>query len=155
MKKINGNLFISLSLFILGFIDNFLYWVLIICVCLFYICRLFGYGMGIHLLQSDDPESMPKKTEINPKDNHISFQVILDLRTLCVCVFVCLVYGLICSSYQILWQRFGFAKYGDPLMILLTGPWIKYFLLFFFSFLISFLEKGFWVRWFDLILLYC
>nr|CAD1842944.1 unnamed protein product [Ananas comosus var. bracteatus] len=35
---------------------------------------LFNYGIGIHLLQSEDPESMPKKTEINPKDNHISFQ---------------------------------------------------------------------------------
>ncbi|KAK4362202.1 hypothetical protein RND71_017443 [Anisodus tanguticus] len=35
---------------------------------------LFGYGIGIHLLQSEDPEKMPKKTEINPKDNHISFQ---------------------------------------------------------------------------------
>ncbi|CBI36286.3 hypothetical protein VitviT2T_013606 [Vitis vinifera] len=35
---------------------------------------LFSYGLGIHLLQSEDPENMPKKTEINPKDNHISFQ---------------------------------------------------------------------------------
>ncbi|GMH15931.1 hypothetical protein Nepgr_017772 [Nepenthes gracilis] len=35
---------------------------------------LFGYGIGIHLLQTDDPENMPKKGEINPKDNHISFQ---------------------------------------------------------------------------------
>ncbi|KAH7547380.1 glyoxylase I 4 [Ziziphus jujuba] len=35
---------------------------------------LFGYGIGIHLLQSEDPENMPKKSEINPKDNHISFQ---------------------------------------------------------------------------------
>ncbi|KAA3479412.1 Metallothiol transferase fosB [Gossypium arboreum] len=35
---------------------------------------LFGYGIGIHLLQSEDPESLPKKKEINPKDNHISFQ---------------------------------------------------------------------------------
>ncbi|CAL1355731.1 unnamed protein product [Linum trigynum] len=35
---------------------------------------LFGYGIGIHLLQSEDPESMPKISEINPKDNHISFQ---------------------------------------------------------------------------------
>ncbi|KAL6334024.1 hypothetical protein AAG906_000078 [Vitis piasezkii] len=35
---------------------------------------LFSYGIGIHLLQSDDPEKMPKKKEINPKDNHISFQ---------------------------------------------------------------------------------
>jgi len=35
---------------------------------------LFNYGIGIHLLQSADPESCPKKTEINPRDNHISFQ---------------------------------------------------------------------------------
>ncbi|CAN0900928.1 Glyoxylase I 4 [Linum grandiflorum] len=35
---------------------------------------LFGYGIGIHLLQSEDPESMPKICVINPKDNHISFQ---------------------------------------------------------------------------------
>jgi len=35
---------------------------------------LFKYGIGIHLLQSADPEALPKKTEINPKDNHISFQ---------------------------------------------------------------------------------
>ncbi|KAK4267336.1 hypothetical protein QN277_024129 [Acacia crassicarpa] len=36
---------------------------------------LFGYGIGIHLLRAEDPENLPKKTEINPKDNHISFQV--------------------------------------------------------------------------------
>ncbi|KAF9626055.1 hypothetical protein IFM89_030723 [Coptis chinensis] len=35
---------------------------------------LFSYGIGIHLLQSEDPEKMPKKSKINPKDNHISFQ---------------------------------------------------------------------------------
>ncbi|KAK7328376.1 hypothetical protein VNO77_22481 [Canavalia gladiata] len=35
---------------------------------------LFNYGIGIHLLQSDDPEGMPKIGHINPKDNHISFQ---------------------------------------------------------------------------------
>ncbi|PON90132.1 Glyoxalase-like domain containing protein [Trema orientale] len=35
---------------------------------------LFGHGIGIHLLQSENPENMIKKTEINPKDNHISFQ---------------------------------------------------------------------------------
>ncbi|CAN6336430.1 unnamed protein product [Urochloa humidicola] len=35
---------------------------------------LFNYGIGIHLLQSEDPGSLPEKTEINPKDNHISFQ---------------------------------------------------------------------------------
>ncbi|KGN45284.1 uncharacterized protein LOC101209593 [Cucumis sativus] len=35
---------------------------------------LFGYGIGIHLLQSEKPENLPKKGKINPKDNHISFQ---------------------------------------------------------------------------------
>ncbi|XP_010545777.1 PREDICTED: uncharacterized protein LOC104818034 [Tarenaya hassleriana] len=35
---------------------------------------LFGHGIGIHLLQSEDPENVPSKKEINPKDNHISFQ---------------------------------------------------------------------------------
>ncbi|WVZ96743.1 hypothetical protein U9M48_042344 [Paspalum notatum var. saurae] len=35
---------------------------------------LFNYGIGIHLLQSEDPRRLPDKTEINPKDNHISFQ---------------------------------------------------------------------------------
>ncbi|CAM0879846.1 unnamed protein product [Alopecurus aequalis] len=35
---------------------------------------LFNFGIGVHLLQAEDPESMPPtKTEINPKDNHISF----------------------------------------------------------------------------------
>lgn len=43
------------------------------CVCL--IRRLFGYGIGIHLLEAENPEKLPKKKEINPKDNHISFQV--------------------------------------------------------------------------------
>uniref|UniRef100_A0A6N2MMH4 VOC domain-containing protein n=1 Tax=Salix viminalis TaxID=40686 RepID=A0A6N2MMH4_SALVM len=32
------------------------------------------YGIGVHLLQSEDPENMPKITKINPKDNHFSFQ---------------------------------------------------------------------------------
>ncbi|GMI92787.1 glyoxylase I 7 [Hibiscus trionum] len=35
---------------------------------------LFSYGIGIHLLQSENPESMPQIRRINPKDNHISFQ---------------------------------------------------------------------------------
>ncbi|MED6192458.1 Glyoxylase I 4 [Stylosanthes scabra] len=35
---------------------------------------LFGFGIGIHLLQAEEPEKLPKKKEINPKDNHISFQ---------------------------------------------------------------------------------
>ncbi|KAL5547950.1 hypothetical protein UlMin_003181 [Ulmus minor] len=34
----------------------------------------FGIGISIHLLQSENPENMPKITRINPKDNHISFQ---------------------------------------------------------------------------------
>jgi hypothetical protein len=39
--------------------------------------RLFNYGIGIHLIQAPDPKALPKKEAINPKDNHISFQVIL------------------------------------------------------------------------------
>ncbi|XP_059638005.1 glyoxylase I 4-like [Cornus florida] len=35
---------------------------------------LFNYGVGIHLIQPECPENMPKITQINPKDNHISFQ---------------------------------------------------------------------------------
>ncbi|PRQ46436.1 putative glyoxalase/Bleomycin resistance protein/Dihydroxybiphenyl dioxygenase [Rosa chinensis] len=35
---------------------------------------LFNYGIGIHLLQAEDPEKLPKISQINPKDNHISFQ---------------------------------------------------------------------------------
>nr|GLL20488.1 uncharacterized protein LOC109186898 [Ipomoea trifida] len=35
---------------------------------------LFNYGIGIHLLQAEDPDNLPKITNINPKDNHISFQ---------------------------------------------------------------------------------
>lgn len=37
---------------------------------------LFNFGIGVHLLQAEDPANMPaKKAEINPKDNHISFTV--------------------------------------------------------------------------------
>ncbi|XP_068664071.1 glyoxylase I 4-like [Aristolochia californica] len=36
---------------------------------------LFNYGIGIHLLECNSPDVMPKKKgAINPKDNHISFQ---------------------------------------------------------------------------------
>jgi len=35
---------------------------------------LFNYGVGVHLLQSKNSEDLPKKSEINPRDNHISFQ---------------------------------------------------------------------------------
>jgi hypothetical protein len=51
-----------------------------LCVCSYN--RLSGFGIGIHLLQSETPENIPKKTEINPKDNHISFQVIFFLQAL-------------------------------------------------------------------------
>ncbi|KAM0901261.1 hypothetical protein ACQ4PT_020093 [Festuca glaucescens] len=35
---------------------------------------LFNFGIGVHVLQAEDPESMPpKKTEINAKDNNTSF----------------------------------------------------------------------------------
>lgn len=37
--------------------------------------RLFNYGFGIHLLECNKPEDVPrKKGPINPKTNHISFQ---------------------------------------------------------------------------------
>jgi len=46
---------------------------------------LFNYGIGIHLLQSEDPGSLPEKREINPKDNHISFQVLTTVSlSLCL-----------------------------------------------------------------------
>lgn len=35
---------------------------------------LFNYGMGIHLLQCKSLADLPKKPEINPGDNHVSFQ---------------------------------------------------------------------------------
>jgi hypothetical protein len=42
-------------------------------------CRLHRYGMGIHLLQrGSDPDAPPvarPPAAINPKGNHISFQV--------------------------------------------------------------------------------
>lgn len=47
--------------------------------------RLFNYGIGIHLLQTEDPHQLPTVGGINPKDNHISFQVIsLERFTLTV-----------------------------------------------------------------------
>ncbi|XP_004287346.1 PREDICTED: metallothiol transferase FosB-like isoform 1 [Fragaria vesca subsp. vesca] len=41
---------------------------------------LFNYGIGIHLLQAEDPETLPKISHINPKDNHISFQNDINLQ---------------------------------------------------------------------------
>ncbi|XP_068661229.1 glyoxylase I 4-like [Aristolochia californica] len=36
---------------------------------------LFNYGIGIHLLECNSADEMPRKKDfINPKDNHISFQ---------------------------------------------------------------------------------
>eukprot|EP00253_Pinus_taeda_P017112 PITA_17112 len=35
---------------------------------------LFNYGVGMHLLQSKSLDDLPKRTEIDPRDNHISFQ---------------------------------------------------------------------------------
>ncbi|KAH7856885.1 hypothetical protein Vadar_006566 [Vaccinium darrowii] len=35
---------------------------------------LLNYGIGIHLLQSEEAGKFPEKREVNPKDNHISFQ---------------------------------------------------------------------------------
>lgn len=34
----------------------------------------YGIGIGIHLLQCQHPDDVPNKSEINPRDNHISFQ---------------------------------------------------------------------------------
>lgn len=39
---------------------------------IFFFCRLFNHGIGIHLLKSDNVKN--NKEKINPKDNHISFQ---------------------------------------------------------------------------------
>ena len=41
-------------------------------------CRLFNYGVGIHLLQRDDSRRAPDvkpggETELDPMDNHVSF----------------------------------------------------------------------------------
>ncbi|KAM0002018.1 hypothetical protein Hdeb2414_s0348g00873671 [Helianthus debilis subsp. tardiflorus] len=41
----------------------------------------FSYGIGIHLIQYEDAHNVPKKNEINTKDNHISFPVIIYLST--------------------------------------------------------------------------
>lgn len=41
-------------------------------------CRLYNYGIGIHLIENpsiDDFDTVTEPRPINPKDNHISFQV--------------------------------------------------------------------------------
>jgi len=41
---------------------------------------LFNYGVGIHLVQSPDDERLPRPDhELDPMDNHISFQVHIQL----------------------------------------------------------------------------
>ncbi|PWA54325.1 Glyoxalase-like domain-containing protein [Artemisia annua] len=35
---------------------------------------LFNYGIGIHLVQSKDEDKLPNNHELDPMDNHISFQ---------------------------------------------------------------------------------
>lgn len=70
---VHGNFNLPMSLqagdFFFGEFGGFFYRILI------FMYRLFAYGIGIHLLQAEEPENLPKKSEINPKDNHISFQV--------------------------------------------------------------------------------
>lgn len=36
---------------------------------------LFNYGVGIHLVESKDKDKLPETHELDPMDNHISFQV--------------------------------------------------------------------------------
>jgi catechol-2,3-dioxygenase len=41
---------------------------------------LFNYGVGVHLIQAKDEDSLTKTDRVlDPRDNHISFQVILNL----------------------------------------------------------------------------
>lgn len=38
---------------------------------------LFNYGVGVHLIQAKDEDSLPRTDRgLDPRDNHISFQVI-------------------------------------------------------------------------------
>ena len=42
------------------------------------LCRLYNYGIGIHLIENpalDEYDTVNELRPINPKDNHISFQV--------------------------------------------------------------------------------
>ncbi|KAF5933182.1 hypothetical protein HYC85_029353 [Camellia sinensis] len=46
---------------------------------------LFSYGIGIHLLQSEDPEHMMKKSKMDPKESYfipdLSFGILVPLST--------------------------------------------------------------------------
>jgi catechol 2,3-dioxygenase-like lactoylglutathione lyase family enzyme len=47
---------------------------------------LFNYGVGIHLVQSKEEEKLPSHTQqhdLDPQDNHISFQVSYILMSKC------------------------------------------------------------------------
>ncbi|KAJ4844952.1 hypothetical protein Tsubulata_019068 [Turnera subulata] len=43
---------------------------------------LVGHGIGLHLLESEDPQPIKVKKEINPRDNHISFQCLTNMSEL-------------------------------------------------------------------------
>lgn len=46
---------------------------------------LFNYGVGIHLVQSEDEERLPPDDkDLDPMDNHISFQVCLVKSCFCL-----------------------------------------------------------------------
>ncbi|KAI7987007.1 hypothetical protein LOK49_LG14G01109 [Camellia lanceoleosa] len=67
---------------------------------------LFSYGIGIHLLQSEDPEHMMKKSKIDPKDNHISFQILSSFSLINCNMFllfsICLY--VICHFLELTWD---------------------------------------------------
>ncbi len=51
------------------------------CICdiWLFVCRLYNYGMGVHLLQVEEDIELAiqnRNREINPRDDHISFQVL-------------------------------------------------------------------------------
>ncbi len=52
----------------------------VVCICdiWLFVCRLYNYGMGVHLLQVEEDIELAiqnRNREINPRDDHISFQV--------------------------------------------------------------------------------
>lgn len=53
---------------------------------------LFNYGVGIHLVQSKEEQKLPSpdaQHDLDPQDNHISFQVNIVQVNTCVKVFIC------------------------------------------------------------------